>query len=232
MNFFANFGRINTISISKIAVKSHKLCVKTSFWYIPEIIAHIFNQQVGWGGGMSKISLRNRGRGHIANLTDHYKGGRGAGRAKLLPKTALRNVWNIDISSSNSPPSKRTKCHSDDKFQHLTTTSNNSDTPDDNLIEFEQFLNQQPIKERCGLAPEENLERNSAGLKNSQTKGVWHKSLEENHSAQIKAVIIGWSHGELRGDPKNGSRIGYFLYSKVREIDDRWVTEIGARYKV
>ena len=45
MNFFANFGRVNTISISKIAVKSNKLCVKTSFWYIPEIIARIFNQQ-------------------------------------------------------------------------------------------------------------------------------------------------------------------------------------------
>ena len=40
MNFFANFGRINTISISKIAVKSDKLCVNTS----PEIITRILNQ--------------------------------------------------------------------------------------------------------------------------------------------------------------------------------------------
>ena len=31
MKFFANFGRVNTIPIGKIAVKSHKLCVKTSF---------------------------------------------------------------------------------------------------------------------------------------------------------------------------------------------------------
>ena len=225
MNFFANFGRVNTISISKIAIKSHKLCIKTSFWYIPEIIAHVFNQQVGCGGGggCQRFRYVTEDGGILLTLRTITRGGGGQEGP---------NVWNIDISSSNSPPSKRTKCHSDDKFQHLTTTSNNSDTPDDNLIEFEQFLNQQPIKERCGLAPEENLERNSAGLKNSQTKGVWHKSLEENHSAQIKAVIIAWSHGELRGDPKNGSRIGYFLYSKVREIDDRWVTETGARYKV
>ena len=45
MNFFANFGTVNTIFISKIAVKPHKSCVKTSFWYIPEIIARIVNQQ-------------------------------------------------------------------------------------------------------------------------------------------------------------------------------------------
>ena len=74
MNFFANFGRVNSISISKIAVNSHKLCVKTSFRYIPEIIALIFHQQ---GGRESKISLCNRGRGHIANVTDRYKGGEG-----------------------------------------------------------------------------------------------------------------------------------------------------------
>ena len=36
------------------------------------------------------------------------------------------------------------------------------------------------------MASEENLEPNSAGLKSSRTRGVWHKSLEEPHSAQIK----------------------------------------------
>ena len=36
------------------------------------------------------------------------------------------------------------------------------------------------------LCPEENLEPNSAGLKSSQTRGVWHKSLKEIHAAQIK----------------------------------------------
>ena len=52
---------------------------------MPETIALIVNQQ---GGGL-KISLRNRGRGHIANFTDRYKGG---GRGKFSPKTALGNV--------------------------------------------------------------------------------------------------------------------------------------------
>ena len=54
------------------------------------IIALIFNQQVGGGGGeWSKISLHNRGRGHIANVTDRYKR---RGRGNFSPKTALRNV--------------------------------------------------------------------------------------------------------------------------------------------
>ena len=43
-----------------------------------------------------------------------------------------------------------------------------------------------PSEEDCALNPEENLEPNSTGLKSSRTLGVWHKFLEENHSAQIK----------------------------------------------
>ena len=44
---------------------------------------------VGGGGGGSKISLRKRGGGHIANVTGSYKGG---GSAKFSPKTVLRKV--------------------------------------------------------------------------------------------------------------------------------------------
>ena len=40
-------------------------------------------------------------------------------------------------------------------------------------------------KEDC-FAPEENLQPDSTGLKNSRTKAVRHKSLEENHSVWIK----------------------------------------------
>ena len=40
-------------------------------------------------GGGAKISLCNRGRGHIGNVTDRYKGGE---KGKFSPKTALRNV--------------------------------------------------------------------------------------------------------------------------------------------
>ena len=40
--------------------------------------------------------------------------------------------------------------------------------------------------ERDCLAPKEDLEPNPAGLKSSRTRGIWNKSLEENHSARIK----------------------------------------------
>ena len=43
-----------------------------------------------------------------------------------------------------------------------------------------------PAEDDSALASEENLEPNSAGLKSSQTRGVWRKSLEESHAAQIK----------------------------------------------
>ena len=83
-----------------------------------------------------------------------------------------------------------------------------------------------PLEEDC-FAPEENLERNSAGLKSSQTRGVWYKSLEENHSARIK----------------EGSLLGHIMCSeeaqkKILESDifhilePEGVTEIGALYKV
>ena len=73
-------------------------------------------------------------------------------------------------------------------------------------------------KEDC-FAPEENLEPNSAGLKSSQTRGVRHKSLEENHSAWIK----------------ERSLIGHIMCSeetpkKILESDI--LTELGALYKV
>ena len=47
---------------------------------------------------------------------------------------------NMDGASTNSLPSKRTN-HSDDNIQHPTATSNNSDTNEDKLNEFDQVLN-------------------------------------------------------------------------------------------
>ena len=43
-----------------------------------------------------------------------------------------------------------------------------------------------PSEGDCPLNPDENLEPNSTGLKSSRTRGVWHKCLGENDSAQIK----------------------------------------------
>ena len=113
----------------------------------------------------------------------------------------------MDEASSNSRPSRRAKHHSDDNIQHPSTTSNNPDTHDDISNGSEQILNQQPMnsddtatqqpsnndifnfiqpsQDDCALAPDKNLEPNSAGLKSSRTGGVCHKSLEESHAAQI-----------------------------------------------
>ena len=99
--------------------------------------------------------------------------------------------------SDISPPPKRPKNVID---QELETTSSNAALLDDHLIGAEHPHNQQstnsdnsteqlplkngifnfilPSEEDCALNPEENLEPNSAGLKSSRTRGVWHKSLE------------------------------------------------------
>ena len=64
------------------------------------------------------------------------------------------------------------------------------------------------------LAPEENLEPNSADLKRSRAREGWHKSLEESHSARLRR-----DHCLVRKDamsnPKKGSRIGCFPCSRV-----------------
>ena len=69
------------------------------------------------------------------------------------------------------------------------------------------------------FAPEENLEPNSAGLKSSQTRGVRHKSLEENHSAWIK----------------ERSLIDHIMCSEEtpkKILGSDILTEVGALYKV
>ena len=73
-------------------------------------------------------------------------------------------------------------------------------------------------KEDC-CAPEENLQPNSAGLKSSRTRGVRHKSLEENHSAWIKEISLIGHIICLKETPK-----------EILELDI--LTEVGALYKV
>ena len=74
VNFFANFGRFDTLSISKIAVKSHKLCVKTSFWYIREIVARLFNQQ---GEGCQRFCYVTKEEGILLKLRTITREGEG-----------------------------------------------------------------------------------------------------------------------------------------------------------
>ena len=72
LKFFPKFW-VNTISISKITVK--QVVWKHLFVIYLRLLPVFSINRAGWGdeGLVSKISLRNRWRGHIANFTDHYK---------------------------------------------------------------------------------------------------------------------------------------------------------------
>ena len=73
-------------------------------------------------------------------------------------------------------------------------------------------------KKDC-FAPEENIEPKSSGLKSTRTRGVRHRSLEENHSAWInERSLIGHTR-YLEETPK-----------KILEQDI--LTEVGAPCKV
>ena len=119
----------------------------------------------------------------------------------------IDSVTNQIDNSSDSPPQKREKPHLVENLHPLEVTSSNSTKPDVHLTGTEH-LNQQttnssdittkqplkdsifnfflPSEEECNSTPEEIFEPNSAVLKSSRAGGVWHKSLEESHSAQIK----------------------------------------------
>ena len=84
-----------------------------------------------------------------------------------------------------------------------------------------------PSEEDCNLTPEENLEPNSAGLKSLRTRGVWHKSLEESHSAQIKEKSL---LGYLVCSEETQKEIIKPDIFRIRESEG--ITEIGALYKV
>ena len=152
-------------------------------------------------------------------------------------------------NSSNSPSQKKAKRQSEEKLPTFEATSNNAATTEDDLIGANQLLNQQPTnsanahnqqpskngifsfvlpsEEDCVLTPEENLEPNSRGLKNSRTGEVWHKSLEESHSAQVKENA---QLGHLMCSEETQRKI---LESHIfRILESEGVTEIDALYKV
>ena len=52
-------------------------------------------------------------------------------------------------------------------------------------VAIEIYILALPSEKDC-FAPEKNLELNSTCLKSSRNRGVWYKSLEENHSTRIK----------------------------------------------
>ena len=84
-----------------------------------------------------------------------------------------------------------------------------------------------PSEEDSVRAPKENLDPNSAGLGSSRTGGVWNKSLEEAHSAQVKEKSL---LGHLVSSEETQKKI---LESDIfRILKSEGVTEIGALYKV
>ena len=84
-----------------------------------------------------------------------------------------------------------------------------------------------PSEEDCVLPTEENLEPNSAGLKSSWTGGVWHKSLEESHSAQVKEKSL---LGHLVCSEETQRKI--LELDIFRILESVGVIKIGALYKV
>ena len=89
---------------------------------------------------------------------------------------------------------------------------------------FDFFL---PSEDKCIPTPGENLEPNSAGLRSSQTREVWHKSLEESCSAQIKDRSL---LGRLVCSEETQNRI--LELDNFRILESEGVTEIGGLHKV
>ena len=154
-----------------------------------------------------------------------------------------------DDISNTSPPTKKPKLQPKENLPPSDATSNNAATIAENLNAANVACNQQPTnrataehqkqsengifdfilpsEEESVRCPAENLDPNSAGLRNPQTGGVWNRSLEEAHSAQVK----------------ERSLLGHLIYSKetqkkilesdiFRILKSEGVTEIGAPYKV
>ena len=147
---------------------------------------------------------------------------------------------------SDSPPSKRAKRQSKDESATtssdatITAVNLNGSNPESNQHSTNTDItdNQQPSKnsiynfvfpsedDSVG-SPGENLGPNSAGLKSSQAGGVWNKSREEAHSAQVKEKsLLGHIIG-LEGTQQRISESDLF-----RILESEGVTEIGALYKV
>ena len=137
-------------------------------------------------------------------------------------------------SQQNSPPQKRVKIQIDQKHTpetHPTRDEQPSNEPpqqqpsnskDDGIYNF--CL---PSKAETKQTPEENPEPNSAGLKSSRTRGVWHRSLEESYSAQIKERSL-LGHLQCSGEIQKRileSDIFHILSSEQK-------MGIGALYKV
>ena len=162
------------------------------------------------------------------------------------PTAGTITTLNQTNQSSNSPPTKRAKQQPEGDLAPVATTSNTSTDPDVHLLEEERFRHQStvstdtakppkdevynfflPSEEEYNSDSKENIEPDSAGLKSSRTGGVWHKSLEESHSARIKERSL---LGHLMCP--EGTQQKIVELDIFRILGSEGVTEIGALYKV
>ena len=87
-------------------------------------------------------------------------------------------------SESNSPPKKRTKIN---KNQEPTTdTQPQNGEPRQPITKNGIYNFCLPSEGESDKTPQGNLVTDSAGSKGARAGGVWHRSLEESHSAQIR----------------------------------------------
>ena len=74
------------------------------------------------------------------------------------------------------------------------------------------------LKEDCALAPVGNLQSNSTGLKNSQTRefvaSLWRRIILPRLRKNFP-----WPNNVLGSDPKKGSWTGYLPYSRIWGTD-------------
>ena len=112
-------------------------------------------------------------------------------------------------------------------FVYNQQPSNVATAEDLNQLNNGIFIFILPSEEDSARASEEDLDPNSAGSVNSRTGGVWNKSLEEAHSAEVKERSL---LGHLMCSEETQKKI---LESDIfRILKSEGVTEIGALYKV
>ena len=156
--------------------------------------------------------------------------------ASTTPMECRANITPNQTDTSNDPPpTKRAKQQPERDLTQAAATSNtttnsdvNSDDHSSRGEQSEDVNSKQPLKdgifnfylpseEEANSDPVENLEPNSASLKGSRTGGVWHKSLEESHSAQVKEITL---LGHLRRMGRNlweGTYLRYYQPSWTRK---------------
>ena len=111
-----------------------------------------------------------------------------------IKSTAINTDGKFDDSTTSPLPKKAKHLEVEttginavlNSAEHLQQSTNSKESTEQQPLDDGIFNFVLPSEEDCVLNPEENLEPNSVGLESSRAKRVWHKSLEEAHSAKVK----------------------------------------------